>query len=474
MMAINLKRLLKKSTQAPKSSKKNRPLFFSLFYKTRNTNDNETSLKLKIFASTIITICVCVTGLVVLGQYATLDFTLITAALLCVCGLVVYDILSRKRWQKDISQRLNKLVSNHDRLVREVARNRNDIGLIKENLSETSNALEIKARRLPPSSSSEAKLLEILIEQLGAIGDQPRSIPVKTPYNQNVMELEVQAPPKRRLSHNDTKADEGFEPETLSDPMIADIVRSAVRDDNIDIFVQPVVSLPQRKPKLFEIYARIRTKPGSYISASRYIELAQKEQLVPAIDNLLLLKSLELLKDRRNLRADLPYMLNISADTLSDTGFMNDLVTFLSENRSTASRLIFELSQSDITSYAKEIKPLIDGLSQLGCRFSMDDIRDGTLNINLLKSLRIRFIKMDSTWLIREGYDRKGMSRILRLKKQLDQAGIDLIVERVETEEQVRELLDFAVDYGQGYLFGKPDMYAAYRDMTNRERQQLA
>lgn len=473
MMAFNFKKILLSQFKATKSPKKKRPLFH-FFYKSHSTNDNSGSLKLKILASTIISVCLCVIGLVVLGQYATLDFTLITSALVCVCGLVLYDILSRKMWEKNISQKLKKLVSNHDRLVREVARNRNDIGLIKENLSQTSNALEIKARRLPSSNSNEAKLLEILIEQLGSIGDQPRSIPVKTPYNQNVMELEVQAPPKRKLSYNEQNLHDGFEPETLSDPMIADIVRTAVRNDNIDLFIQPIVSLPQRKAKLFEIFARIKTKPGSYISASRYLELAQKEQLVTAIDNLLLLKSLELLKDRRNLRTDLPYMLNISADTLSDTGFMNDLVTFLSENRSTASRLIFELSQSDIMRYGQEIKPVIDGLSQLGCRFSMDDIRDGTLNINLLKSLHIRFLKMDSNWLIREGYDRKGMSRILRLKKQLDLAGIDLIVERVETEDQVRELLDFAVDYGQGYLFGKPDMYAAYRDMANRDKQKLA
>lgn len=49
-----------------------------------------------------------------------------------------------------------------------------------------------------------------------------------------------------------------------------------------------------------------------------------------------------------------------------------------------------------------------------------------------------------------------------------------MIVERVETESGVRELLDFSVDYGQGYLFGKPDMYATYRDRTNSEYAETA
>ena len=49
-----------------------------------------------------------------------------------------------------------------------------------------------------------------------------------------------------------------------------------------------------------------------------------------------------------------------------------------------------------------------------------------------------------------------------RLKKHLDAFGIDMIVEKIEGEDMLRELLDFNIDYGQGYLFGKPDHSAAF------------
>jgi len=107
---------------------------------------------------------------------------------------------------------------------------------------------------------------------------------------------------------------------------------------------------------------------------------------------------------------------------------------------------------------------ILDGLSRLGCRFSMDRIRNRTININALKNRHIRYIKLDAAWLIRNANAQNGGQRISRLKRKLDIAGIDLIVERMETERYVRELLDFNIDYGQGYLFGKPDHYATYRD----------
>ena len=70
---------------------------------------------------------------------------------------------------------------------------------------------------------------------------------------------------------------------------------------------------------------------------------------------------------------------------------------------------------------------------------------------------------MDAAWLLKEGSVRDGYARLVRFKKQLDAAGIDLIVEKIEKEGTLRELLDYNIDFGQGYLFGKPDLASAYR-----------
>jgi len=75
----------------------------------------------------------------------------------------------------------------------------------------------------------------------------------------------------------------------------------------------------------------------------------------------------------------------------------------------------------------------------------------------------INFLKIDAKKLIELCASQDGEMNLARLKSRLDRSGLELIVEKFETEESLIELLDFEIDYGEGYLFGKPDLEMAYR-----------
>ncbi len=394
-----------------------------------------------------------------IGYNASPEFMAIAAALVTLCGLVFYDLISRRLWETVVTQEMKKLSEYHDRVVREVARNRNDIAILKEGLSETATIVHKQGKKEAFSSNStEARMIETIAKQLGHLGGEPRSS-IDSRHDNNVMELEIAPPPsKKAIPAYEGQHDDSFNPDTLSDADVLSSIRNAIRSDYIDVFEQPVVTLPQRKVRMIEIYARIKVAPGAYLPAGRYMELAHKENAVPAIDNLLLLRCLQMLRTEKETKSDIPYILNITTQTLNDKSFMNDLLTFLAQNRKTAGKIIFELPQDDVNNMAQTMMPIIEGLSQLGCRFSMDRVTDRRIDINVLRKLQMRFIKLDADWLLKEGSTKEGFSRILRLKKQLDAAGIDMIIEKIESEASVRELLDFTVDYGQGFLFGKPDI----------------
>jgi cyclic-di-GMP phosphodiesterase TipF (flagellum assembly factor) len=102
----------------------------------------------------------------------------------------------------------------------------------------------------------------------------------------------------------------------------------------------------------------------------------------------------------------------------------------------------------------------MDGLSELGCGFSMDHIKRGAIDAGFLRRRHIGFIKMNAHWLMSEASDRGGIKRMRTLKSALDKAGVSVIVEKIETERDLRELLDYDIDFAQGYYFGKPDYYA--------------
>lgn len=392
-----------------------------------------------------------------ISRIASADFTLIAAALFTLCGVIAYDVITRRAWEQKIAAQANMLARNHDRLVREVARNRNDLAVLKETLAHAASSAAAQGRQaLAAPDSAETRMLDAIISRLGTLADAPRP-QIGTAWDEGVLELEI-APPPPRPAPDAPELTAATDPAHISDERVRTYLQHAVRADHIDVFLQPVVSLPQRKARMLEAFAYIRAGDSGHLPAARYRAIAERHKLLSAVDNLLLLRCLQMVRDTRDETGALPCVINIAAATLHDSGFMNDLVAFLAQHKKLAARLIFELPQDELFAIDESAAPVLGGLSQLGCRFSMDQVRSRQFNIHRLKALQVRFIKLDAQWLIREGARPGGIGRINNMKKQFDAAGIDLIVERIETEEELRELLDYAVDFGQGYLFARPDM----------------
>ena len=84
------------------------------------------------------------------------------------------------------------------------------------------------------------------------------------------------------------------------------MVRSAVRQEKIDMFVQPVMTLPQRRVKMIELFGRIRARSGIVLPAERYMKIAANDALQPMIDCRLLLGCLQLLRGSNAIPGNVP------------------------------------------------------------------------------------------------------------------------------------------------------------------------
>ena len=80
----------------------------------------------------------------------------------------------------------------------------------------------------------------------------------------------------------------------LGSDEILDTIRSALRDNRIDLYLQPIVSLPQRKLRFHGAFSRLRTPSGDIIGPEDYLDIACAEGLVSTIDNLLLFRCVQL------------------------------------------------------------------------------------------------------------------------------------------------------------------------------------
>lgn len=395
----------------------------------------------------VIGVALAVAVLVVLSS-ATAQTRPILLAVAALAVLVLAEIWRRRRWERGVNAHIQKLDEDAKRVMRDVARQRQDNMQLRDALSATGTTLSQQNRTTPDGSlTTEQRMLRTIAAELSRL-----SAPAEPDMDEDalagVTELEL-----AMIEHHASAAGKDA---SLSSAHVAQLVKAAVDQDRIDLFTQPIVTLPQRKTRFVEAFARIRIRAGVHMSADRYIDVAREQNLLPAIDNLLLLESLKALRAAADSESGVAYFCNITSLTLHDPKFMTDLVEFIAQNRTLAQRLVFELTQHDLTTMRHDVVPVLAGLARLGCRFSLDQVRDLNLNASDLAARYIRFVKVDTATLIQNLRKAGGADRLQQMKASLDFEGIDMIAERVESERQLVELLDVGIDYGQGYLFAHP------------------
>jgi len=236
---------------------------------------------------------------------------------------------------------------------------------------------------------------------------------------------------------------------------VLDLLEQGLRDDRVDLYLQPIVSLPQRKRRFFECYSRVRTEDGAVIEPPDYLDLAKTAGLLTSIDNILLFRCLQLLGKLQRQDATAVFFCNLSAYTLADDGFVQDIVAYMERHRELSSKLVLEMAQTDLADAPANLPDYLETLQAAGYRFSMDGVRDLDLDIQIMAEKGFRSVKIDAAILLELIEAGRG-SVVRSLKQNLDHHGIDMIVERIESEKDLLELLDFNIDYGQGFLFGEP------------------
>ncbi|MCW2237888.1 EAL domain-containing protein [Azospirillum canadense] len=290
----------------------------------------------------------------------------------------------------------------------------------------------------------EVKLLQSLVTRLT---EKRRSDPPPAPFPvPQAPQARYEEPPGEPLTESIVEAP------PMDDALVLEAVRDALQADRIDIHLQPVVSLPQRKHRFYEAFSRVREPDGALILPDRYLDIAQREGLIATIDNLLLVRCVQLIRETEKRQHAIGFFSNISAATLSDADFMKEFLQLMAQNQALVPKLVFELSQEQLRAGGAVTLGILSQLARIGFRFSMDQVTDPDIDVETLVRHEFRYLKLDRALLL----DPTLAPRVEALRRRLDREAIDVIVEKIETEEQMAELAGAGFDFGQGYLFGEP------------------
>lgn len=217
-----------------------------------------------------------------------------------------------------------------------------------------------------------------------------------------------------------------------------------------DLYLQPIVSLRNRDVIHYEAYLGIRDGKSEVIFQSEFIKLAKDPQVSVTLDNLLLFKCIQVIRRLGTRKSNMLFFCNISSLSLNDKYFFPKFVNFMLDNKGLASRLILQFTQKDVRKQSPSVWGSLATLSKCGYKFSMGDVDLFNNNLTELAAKNFHFVKIKTGMLPAESIDRNNITKAY--KKQ----NIELILEKIMSEQGLSEILDCGVSAGQGKLFGRP------------------
>ena len=302
----------------------------------------------------------------------------------------------------------------------------------------------------------EIKLLHGLVNHMMTQESKPSTSALTSISNPVVTHIMPSAPILRGEVLNDATG-ETIELQNFTPEQLLKIIKEALEDDRIDMLMQPIVSLPQRKVRAFECYSRLRDEKGNVVVPKHYLKMAEEKDFMRIIDNTLLFRCVQMV--RKALKKDLSvkFFCNLSLATLRDKMFLESFVEFLASNAALAPNLIFEVEYQAIHEEDPFTIAALKRLALQGCHFSVDHVPNLVgVDFDRLRKYAVQFLKVDIHLLLEALQQQNAPLSVRAFKEHASRNKMDVIVTKIEEERDLLEILDYQFDYGQGYLFGKP------------------
>jgi diguanylate cyclase (GGDEF)-like protein len=245
--------------------------------------------------------------------------------------------------------------------------------------------------------------------------------------------------------------------------LLGELRRAADQSEQIVLHYQPKANLSSGEVTGVEALVRWQHPQHGLLSPAEFIPLAERTGIIRPLTWCILRKALE---QNRSWAEDgllLRVAVNISARCLQDSGFPDEVVRLLSEVGVPADRLELELTESAVMTDPDRALIILRALDASGIRLAIDDFGTGYSSMAYLKTLPVREIKIDRTFVTcmdRDESDAAIVRSSLELARNLH---LDVVAEGVETAEVWRQLSDLGCGSAQGYFLSRPLPAADFR-----------
>lgn len=220
---------------------------------------------------------------------------------------------------------------------------------------------------------------------------------------------------------------------------------------------QPKVSLTQNRLEGVEALLRWNHHALGDVSPAEFISIAENTGLIHQIGNWVMRESCRAWV-RWSKSGVKPFTLSVNVSPLqfAREDFVETLQNILQETGMDPLFLELEVTESSMLSYEESTREKLAQLHQFGILISLDDFGTGYSSFRQLRELPVQVLKIDRSFIVNLFTDRN-QEAIVRSMIQLGHnLGMKVLMEGVETSDQLEWLLNERCDYVQGFYFSRP------------------
>lgn len=246
-------------------------------------------------------------------------------------------------------------------------------------------------------------------------------------------------------------------------------LRAAIKNDELQVLFQPIVNAQSHHIARIEALVRWLHPKRGYLSPSEFLPLAEDIGQIEQLGEIVLKTSCAAAYNLLQLGYPVNVSVNVNPRQLLNKNFPQTIVQVLHDTGLPAKSLILEITESAIVNDMERVSKVLEEIKRLDILIALDDFGTGYSSLTLLRELPIDILKIDKSFvrtLDQNRNDLKIVQAIIGLGKNL---GLTVIAEGVETERQVKLLLQHACYFHQGYYFSRPIPYEALYNLMQHK-----
>ncbi len=260
-----------------------------------------------------------------------------------------------------------------------------------------------------------------------------------------------------------------YDTQMIKNEQMKRAIEKALAMSEIVPFFQPKVDVTTRKLVGAEALARWITSDGVLIPPGDFIPVCERTGLIAELDMMVFEKTLAFL--RKHVQAGeqcVPISVNFSRMHLLNDQFVDAIVSKLDEYGVPPELVELELTESVIFDNYTTISEFIEVLHEKGLSISMDDFGSGYSSLNMLKDVCIDVMKIDREFLKNTTDSERQRVIFTTIAKMAAKLGIEVVVEGVETEENIELMQESGCFIAQGFYYSRPVDMEKFEEIFRR------